>query len=264
VTVEPVIPRQEPRVGTRRREPMTRRLILAALLIISLLVAGCGGAGTDATPAPSTPVAPSLQPVTTQEEAVAAVIAREPRLTGITEFDPELIGQGTYYEVTPASGVGAFLVKVTVGWGDCPAGCINRHEWLYAVQPDGTVVLQTESGDPVPNDVWPSPGGDGRTGILLTAVAGPVCPVETNPPEPECAPRPVPGAVVIVRDVAGDEVTRATLDAGGFAFVELPAGTYSLEAEAAPDLMGAPEPQSVTVSDGAAVPITLEYDTGIR
>jgi hypothetical protein len=124
------------------------------------MVAACGGAGTDATPVPSTPVAPSLQPVTTPEEAVAAVIAHEPRLTGITELDPDLIGQGTYYEVMPASGVGAFLVRVTVGWGDCPAGCINQHEWLYAVQPDGSVVLQAESGDPVPNDAWPSSDGD--------------------------------------------------------------------------------------------------------
>jgi hypothetical protein len=264
VTAAPAIPRQEPRAGTRRREPVKRHLVLVTLLGIGLLVAACAGAGSGATPAPSTPVAPTLQPVTTPEGAVAAVIAREPRLTGITEFDPDLIGQGTYYEVTQASGVGAFLVRVTVGWGDCPAGCINRHEWLYAVQPDGTAVLQSESGDPVPNDVWPSPGGDGRTGVLLTAIAGPTCPVETVPPEPECAPRPVPGAVVVVRDVAGDEVMQIALDAGGFAFVELPAGTYSLEGQAAPDLMGTPDAQSVTVSDGAAVPITLQYDTGIR
>jgi hypothetical protein len=74
----------------------------------------------------------------------------------------------------------------------------------------------------------------------------------------------VPGAVVVVRDVAGDEVMQIALDAGGFAFVELPAGTYSLEGQAAPDLMGTPDAQSVTVSDGAAVPITLQYDTGIR
>lgn len=243
---------------------MRLRLLLATLLGIGLLVAACGGTSRDPSVVPTVPPAPTLEPVTTPEGAVAAVIAREPRLTGITEFDPELIGQGTYYEVSQASGVGAFVVRVTVGWGDCPAGCINRHEWLYAVQPDGTAVLQAESGDPVPNDVWPSPGGDGRTGVLLTAVAGPVCPVETIPPEPECAPRPVPGAVVVVRDVAGDEVTLVTLDAGGFAFVELPAGSYSLEAEGVPELMGTPAAQSVTVIDGLAMPITLQYDTGIR
>jgi hypothetical protein len=241
----------------------SRARLAASLLVAMAIVMACGGtaAGPSASPIPATA---TPQPVTTPEGAVAAVIAREPRLTGITAFDPDLIGQGTYYEVTPASGVGAFLVKVTVGWGDCQAGCIDRHEWLYAVQPDGTVVLQSESGDAVPNDAWPSPGGDGRTGVLLTAVAGPVCPVETIPPAPECAPNAVPGAVIVVRDVAGDEVQRVVLDGGGFAFVALEPGTYTLEPAAVEGMMGTPAPQSVTVADGVAIPIVLGYDTGIR
>jgi hypothetical protein len=238
---------------------MTLRALLASLALVVALAA-CGGGAASPSAVPTS----TREPVTTPEGAIAAVIAREPRLTGITAFDPELIGQGTYYEVMPASGVGVFVVTVTVGWGDCQAGCISRHEWLYAVQPDGLVVLQSEGGDAVPNDAWPSPGGDGRTGLLLTAVAGPVCPVETIPPQPECAPRAVPGAVVVVRDVAGDEVLRVVLDGDGFAFVELEPGTYSLEAEAVDGLMGAPAAQSVTVVDGVAAPIALGYDTGIR
>jgi hypothetical protein len=248
---------------------MYRSLVAIVVVLVAGLVAGaCGGTGASVVPSgpgdPSSVPVPSREPVTTPEGAIAAVIAREPRLTGITELDPNLIGQGTYYEVTPASGVGAFLVAVTVGWGDCQAGCIDEHEWLYAVQPDGTVILQSESGEPVPNDAWPSPGGDGRTGVLLTAVAGPTCPVETDPPAPECAPRPVAGAVVDVLDVGGAPVTQVTLDAGGFAFLELDAGSYTLNGRAVEGLMGAPPPQSVTVADGAAVPIVLSYDTGIR
>lgn len=239
---------------------MTPRSLPLLVVALTIVLAACAGGSASPTAEP----APSREPVTTPEGAVAAVIAREPRLTGITELDPDLIGQGSFYEVVPASGVGAFVVNVTVGWGDCQAGCISRHEWLYAVQPDGTVTLQSEGGDAVPNDAWPSPGGDGRTGILLTAVAGPVCPVETVPPDPACAPRAVPGAVVIVRDVAGAEVKRVVLDASGFAFVELEAGSYSLEAAPVDGLMGTPAPQSVTVTDGLGIPIVLSYDTGIR
>jgi hypothetical protein len=247
---------------------MLRSLVaIVVVLVAGLVAAACGGVAGSVVPSggdPSSAPLPSREPVTTPEGAIAAVIAREPRLTGITGLDPDLIGQGTFYEVTPASGVGAYLVAVTVGWGDCQAGCIDEHEWLYAVQPDGTVILQSESGEPVPNDAWPSPGGDGRTGILLTAVAGPTCPVETVPPKPECAPRPVPGAVVDVLDVGGEPVTQVTLDAGGFAFVELEDGSYTLSGRAVEGLMGSPPPQSVTVADGAAVPIVLSYDTGIR
>lgn len=245
---------------TRRREAMTTRLLPALLVLVAVAVSACGGAAGSPTPVPT----PTPGPVTTAEEALAAVIAREPRLTGITALDPDLIGQGTFYEVMPASGVGAFVVKVTVGWGDCQAGCISRHEWLYAVQPDGTVQLQSEGGDPVPNDAWPSPTGDGRTGIMLTAVRGPICPVEQDPPDPACAPQPVPGAVVVIRDVAGDEVARVTLDAAGFAFLELAAGSYTLEPQPVEGTMAPPGAQSVTVADGAVVPITLAYDTGIR
>lgn len=239
---------------------MTTRLLPLPMLMVAFLVAACGwNPAGSTTPTTGPPV-----PVTTPEGAVAAVIAREPRLTGITLLDPDLIGQGTFYEVAAASGVGAFVVKVSVGWGDCPAGCINRHDWLYAVQPDGTVVLQSEGGDPVPADAWPSPGGDGRTGIMLIALRGPICPVESDPPDPACASQPVPGAVVVVRDVAGAEVASVTTGDDGTLFIELEAGTYTLEAQPVEGTMSPPAAASVTVPDGGGIPVTLEYDTGIR
>lgn len=37
------------------------------------------------------------------------------------------------------------------GFGDCPAGCINRHIWHFRVYKDGTVEFESESGAPVPN-----------------------------------------------------------------------------------------------------------------
>ena len=92
----------------------------------------------------------------TEDDAVRAVLAHEPRLAGIEARDPELIGQASWYEVVPASGVGAFVVRVRVGWGDCPAGCLSEHTWQFAVAPDGIVTLLEERGDPVPPEAWPA------------------------------------------------------------------------------------------------------------
>ena len=240
---------------------MNRRLPLAALLAAILLsAAACSGAGGSASPSP----VPTPGPVTTPEAAVAAVIAREPRLTGIGPLDQNLIGQASWYEVQPGSGVGAFLVKIRVGWGDCPSGCINEHTWLYAVAPDGSAVVESEAGGPVPPEAWPSPGGSGDTGLLISATAGPVCPVETVPPDPACAPRPVVGAVIKVRDVGGKEVASVTLDADGGAFVGVPAGPYTVEPQPVEGLLGIASPMSVTVQGGLATPVALVYDTGIR
>lgn len=240
---------------------MTNRRLPLAVILATLLfsLAACSGGGS-----PSPSAAPTPGPVTTPEEAVAAVIAREPRLTGIGPLDQNLIGQSSWYEVQPASGVGAFLVKIRVGWGDCPAGCINEHTWIYAVQPDGSAVVQSEAGDVVPAEAWPSPGGSAQTGLVITANAGPVCPVETVPPDPACAPRPVVGAVVKIRDADGSEISSVALDASGAAFVALPPGEYTVEPQPVDGILGTAEPVEVMVVQGAAIPIPLTYDTGIR
>jgi hypothetical protein len=227
------------------------------LLVLALVLAACGSATNSPTPT----IAPA--PVTTPEEAVARVIAQEPRLTGIGPRDAGLIGQSSWYEVMPASGVGAFVVTVRVGWGDCPAGCINEHSWTYAVLPDGSVNLQSEGGPAVPSDSWPAPGGGGRTGISIVAASGPTCPVE-QPGDPACQPRPVAGAVVVVRDDAGAESARAETDDAGTVFIEVPAGAYVVAAQPVDGLMGTPGPIDVTVVDGAGTLVALDYDTGIR
>jgi hypothetical protein len=244
-----------------RRFPLglASRCVMLAI-VAALAVAACAGAGASPTPPP----VPSVGPVTTPEGAIAAVVAQEPRLTGIGPLDPELIGQSSWYEVVPASGVGAFLVNVTVGWGDCPAGCINRHTWLYAVLPDGTVTLQSEEGDVVPPEAWPSPIGVGQTGLLIQATAGPVCPVETNPPDPACAPRPVAGAEIRVLDGGGQAVGSAVTAADGSAFLGLAPGSYTVQPQPVEGLMGTAPEMTADVQDGIATSVELSYDTGIR
>jgi hypothetical protein len=230
------------------------RVVVLAIITIAVL-AGCAGSAMP-TPAPK-------PPVVTEDDAVQAVVAAEPRLAGITRRDDQLIGQSAWYEVVSASGVGAFIVTVRIGWGDCPAGCIDEHTWTYAVQPDGTVVLQQEAGPPVPPDAWPSPdGAAGGTGIELLALAGPVCPVETVPADPSCAPRPVAAPVVIRQD--GRDVASVVLGADGRLLVPLPLGRYTVEGAPVDGLMGTPPIAEVEVVDGAWQIVELAYDTGIR
>jgi hypothetical protein len=229
------------------------------LFALAVLVMGaCAGGSSASAPLPTGPV------VTTPGHAVDRVVATEPRLAGIRPFDTGLIGQSSWYTVEPASGVGAFLVTVRVGWGDCESGCIDEHGWVYAVAPDGGVRVVNETGPPVPHDAWPSPDGAGETGIRGVALAGPVCPVETVPPDPNCAPRPVTGAVIIVRDGSGAEVARATAGPDGGFFVPLEPGPYTLEPLPVEGFMGTPAMVEVSVRDGESAEIQLDYDTGIR
>jgi hypothetical protein len=130
----------------------TRRVAIVAALIVAA-IAGCSAAAS--TPAPVSVPTPSPAPspaiITTPEEAVARLVATEPRFAGIKPYNREgLVGQSRYYMVEQELGSTAYLVSVFIGWGDCPAGCIDSHSWKYRVARDGTVTLTFEGGDPDP------------------------------------------------------------------------------------------------------------------
>lgn len=102
--------------------------------------------------------------------------------------------------------------------------------------------------------------------IEVEVVAGPVCPVEQDPPDPGCEPREVAGARVLVQPGDGRDivVAEATADAAGHAVIDLPAGDYLVVGAEVEGLMGLPEPALVTVVVGETVRVILAYDTGIR
>jgi hypothetical protein len=277
-------------MNDRHRQPGLRGPLAA--LLVALAVAGCGGAASSpsassapspstsppSAPSPSTP--PSGGPLT-EAGAVARVLAQDSRFAGIRPPDPNLIGQSAWYEVSPA--VVGWRVAVTIGWGDCQAGCISRHSWVYEVDPAGVVTLVEERGDPLgdgsgdgstdgsggggaggPPVVIPAEGGPWITG---RAVAGPVCPVERVPPDPACADRPVAGAVMVVRDAGGAEVARATTAADGTFLVGVPgAGPWTVEPQAVDGLLGTAPTTVVEVVDApsAWTAVVVAYDTGIR
>ncbi len=92
--------------------------------------------------------------------------------------------------------------------------------------------------------------------------AGPTCPTMQEPPDPNCADRPVAGAALVIVDADGNEVTRTVTDADGKFTAELPAGTYTLVPQPVEGLMGTAPPQEFSVPDTSGLDVA--YDTGIR
>ena len=151
---------------------MKPRIGLPLVLALSLVFAACsaGGAGVSpaatgtSAPAAATdpPSSPSPRPtptpiaaeVNSAADAAALVIAKDPRFTGATELSSDMIGASRYWQATVLDG-GAYEIALTLGWGDCPSGCIEQHTWVYRVTADGQVSLLEESGDPVPEGSFP-------------------------------------------------------------------------------------------------------------
>ena len=100
--------------------------------------------------------------------------------------------------------------------------------------------------------------------IAGRVVAGPVCPVETDPPDPACAPRPVEGAEVTVITADGRRwVTRS--DADGRFRIEVPVGQAVVSFGDVEGLMGTPVDIEVSVTEGVTSDLgEVADDTGIR
>jgi hypothetical protein len=96
------------------------------------------------------------------------------------------------------------------------------------------------------------------------AVAGPTCPVVTDPPQSGCDDRPVAGAMLVIVDAAGDQVATATTADDGRFRLDLPPGTYERQPQEVDGLLGTAAPVTATVVIGQSVEVTVSYDTGIR
>ena len=124
------------------------------MVLLVLVLGACAGPVSSTTPTtgptPRPTPTPIAAPVVTPAEAAAVVIASDPRFEGAIPLTPDVIGASKWWTATAIDG-GSYRVEVTIGWGDCPAGCINRHVWTFEVTPIGALTLVGESGDPVPN-----------------------------------------------------------------------------------------------------------------
>lgn len=135
------------------RAPRSRGVTVIALVAL-VAVAACAASGAASPSGTATPTGPAAPTVASAEDAAARVVASDPRFEGALPLDPEMIGSSKWWEAS-ANYDGSYNVKLTLGWGDCPAGCINKHTWTYRVARDGALELLEESGVPVPESLAP-------------------------------------------------------------------------------------------------------------
>jgi hypothetical protein len=97
--------------------------------------------------------------------------------------------------------------------------------------------------------------------VAGTVMVGPTCPVERNPPEPQCAPRPYEGAIVLTNTGNGASYT-ATTNAEGTFTLTLERGVYSVSRPESSSPFPACSGKVEILSAGAPIPIFC--DSGIR
>jgi hypothetical protein len=248
--------------------PSARTSLVGGLL--ALLLAACAGTPPTPTPAPTTPpptASPSASPspsptapsVTSAAQAAALVFAADPRFAALVPASGELVGACCTYQAVDAPA--GYTVSISIGWGDCEAGCISHHEWQFLVATDGSITLNSEQGDANP----PSPTGEGPTAqVTLHLQAGPTCPVEPAPPATGCPPRIVANAAVIVRSPTGAVLATVTSDADGTIVLPLAPGAYYVEPQPVTGLPGTASAIAFSVVGGQTIDLSLDYDTGIR
>jgi hypothetical protein len=95
-------------------------------------------------------------------------------------------------------------------------------------------------------------------------LAGPVCPVQRDPPDPGCAPRPVSGAVITVTNTESDNSSTAVSDDGGLYQVVVDAGPLEVVAGPVEGYLGLPDPVRLTGIAELSHVVDLLYDTGVR
>ena len=241
----------------------THRLLVLPLLVA--VVAACSG--TASGPGGGSSPSPAPASIETPETAVDVIRAFTPLFDGLGPLNPDMIGQGSFWESAPVdagSPPKAWKVTFTVGWGDCQAGCIDRHTWMWQVSRDGTTLFLEEAGTPLTPEMLAGLAASSTAqGVGGAVSAGPVCPVE-RPGDPSCAPRMVDGAALLIQGKDGTEVARFTTDGSGLFRIPLDAGDYMLAPQPVEGLMGTAAPMPFTVGQGAETWLDVPYDTGIR
>ena len=232
---------------------LLRRLL--PLTLIGLLVA-CTPPAPSPTPTPvpsptvsakNTPAPGSLEAT----KAAALVLSADPRFVGFAPLNPAL-PQERWYEMT-ADG-NTWDVTLTVGWGDCSAGCAHHHSWHYRVGPDAKPTLVEESGEGLPADAFPSPAsGVARVHLVTTSPCADGA---------SCAFNGVPGAgfkFARFGAAGGDLVVALNADSKGSVVSSLPGGVYIVTTTSRPDGGPLPAPFALSLAPGRDNVVSIAF-----
>ncbi|MHB8604653.1 MAG: hypothetical protein ACYDCK_05305 [Thermoplasmatota archaeon] len=108
------------------------------------------------------------------------------------------------------------------------------------------------------------PAGDLGSGIAGVAMVGPTCPVERNPPDPNCADRPYRGNLTVTSADGSIAVKTFSTDADGRFNVTLAAGTYAIRSENPNGLPRCASNGTIAVRASAWTTANVSCDSGIR
>jgi hypothetical protein len=133
---------------------------------------------------------------------------------------------------------------------------MRSHPWLLAI----AVAVFAACGGGEGSSVGP----ERTAGLVVTALASPVCPVVTDPPSPECAPRRVAAAEIAVTVPDGVELARVATGPDGKAAFSLTPGELVVIPQAVEGLPGTAPMLAVMLTAGQTMRVTANYDTGIR
>jgi len=103
-----------------------------------------------------------------------------------------------------------------------------------------------------------------RAVLVVDVRLGGLCPHDTVPPSPECAPRPLAGARLRLLDTGGNIVAAGKSGGDGRLVLAAPAGRYLLVPKPVQRARVTPKPQYVTLTIGAVRHVLLTYGTGIQ
>ncbi|MEK7596390.1 MAG: hypothetical protein AAB564_02500 [Patescibacteria group bacterium] len=99
--------------------------------------------------------------------------------------------------------------------------------------------------------------------VTGTILLGPTCPVLRDPPDPECADKPIFGDFIVQNAMGDVEFARFSTQRNGTFTVTLPAGEYYITWTEPLGLSGA-QGRLVNVVAGETTEITITFDIGIR
>lgn len=106
-------------------------------------------------------------------------------------------------------------------------------------------------------------GGGGTSGVRGVVTAGPVCPVEQFPPDPNCADKPISARVIVTRGSGGSGAVASGLAGSDGTFqIAVAPGHYTITAKTQFAMRCDTVPVAVTA--GAFTDVNVPCDTGIR